>query len=559
MKGLKLADDLVLPLDAATQAIGVVAARGSGKSYLSAVLAEEMIAAGLPVAILDPIGVFFGLRSSADGKGAGLPVVILGGEHGDVPLEATAGKVIADWIVAERRPAVLDLSLMRKGEQRQFVTDFAEQIYRKNRDPLHLILDEADLFCPQRPMPGEQRMLGAIEDLVRRGRARGLGLTLVTQRPAVIAKDVLTQVSVLVALRMLGPQDRAAVDAWIKFHGSEEDRQQVLSSLPSLPIGTAWFWSPGWLGILKKVAVRRRRTFDSSSTPSVGTKRIEPQKLAPVDLDVLRDRIAATIERAKADDPKELSRTIAELQRRIRELEARPAPVPTVEQVEVPILDAGTAAGFDAVVSNLRSISADIERQLAEARTLAGRAAAAVPVRAERPKRAVRAERLEPHRPVANGHAAGVKLALAERKVLTVLAQFGPSRKSKVSAISGYAVDGGGFNNALSALRSRGWIEGGSDGLSITDAGVEALGHYDPLPTGHELLSYWYGKLGRAERLALEAIAGAFPSAISKEDVARIADYAVDGGGFNNALSRLRTLELIEGRGELRASENLFA
>jgi hypothetical protein len=31
------------------------------------------------------------------------------------------------------------------------------------------------------------------------------------------------------------------------------------------------------------------------------------------------------------------------------------------------------------------------------------------------------------------------------------------------------------------------------------------------------------------------------------------------GGGFNNALSRLRTLELISGRGELRVSEELLA
>lgn len=34
--------------------------------------------------------------------------------------------------------------------------------------------------------------------------------------------------------------------------------------------------------------------------------------------------------------------------------------------------------------------------------------------------------------------------------------------------------------------------------------------------------------------------------------------YAADGGGFNNALSKLRTLELISGRGELRASDDLF-
>jgi hypothetical protein len=45
---------------------------------------------------------------------------------------------------------------------------------------------------------------------------------------------------------------------------------------------------------------------------------------------------------------------------------------------------------------------------------------------------------------------------------------------------------------------------------------------------------------------------------MSKEAVALEAGYEPTGGGLNNALSRLRTLELISGRGELRASPELF-
>lgn len=41
--------------------------------------------------------------------------------------------------------------------------------------------------------------------------------------------------------------------------------------------------------------------------------------------------------------------------------------------------------------------------------------------------------------------------------------------------------------------------------------------------------------------------------------MAAAAGYAATGGGFNNALGKLRTLELIEGRGELQASSNLFS
>jgi len=40
--------------------------------------------------------------------------------------------------------------------------------------------------------------------------------------------------------------------------------------------------------------------------------------------------------------------------------------------------------------------------------------------------------------------------------------------------------------------------------------------------------------------------------------VATKAGYEASGGGFNKALGRLRTLELVHGRGQLQASENLF-
>ena len=46
----------------------------------------------------------------------------------------------------------------------------------------------------------------------------------------------------------------------------------------------------------------------------------------------------------------------------------------------------------------------------------------------------------------------------------------------------------------------------------------------------------------------------AHPLPLTKEQVGTATGYASTGGGFNNALSRLRTLELIEGRAELHAA-----
>ncbi len=52
---------------------------------------------------------------------------------------------------------------------------------------------------------------------------------------------------------------------------------------------------------------------------------------------------------------------------------------------------------------------------------------------------------------------ADARLSLAERKVLTVLAQYPQGRtKTQVALLTGYSVQGGGFGNALSALRSKG-------------------------------------------------------------------------------------------------------
>lgn len=582
---LRIAEGLQLPLDLATQSVGVVAQRGAGKTYLESVIIEELVGAGVPVVALDPVGVLWGLRLGAEGKErGGLPIVILGGERGDVPLEAAQGKFVAEWVVTERRSCVLDLSGFRKGEQRQFVTDFAEELYRKNRQPLHVVLDEADMFMPQRPMHGEERMLGAFEDLVRRGRARGIGLTMATQRPAVIHKDVLTQVSTLVALRMVGPQDVKAIDAWIQSHGTADDRKRVLDSLPSLPVGEAWFWSPGWLGLLKRVKVRKRKTFDSSKAPTVGDTRVAPQKLAPVDLDALRGRLAQAVERAKADNPAVLRARIAELERAAK----KPAPVAPADvkllgenahlRLELSALRTHTQRVLTAATrwksavataaASFQRLDAAGDELLVALRAEPGPIDVPVPA-ASAPRRnavypapsAVRPARA-PDEPSQRG--ARGQLGRCERAVLAALVSYPDGRTLRqIALLSGYAITGGGFRNAVGALRAAGLLEGNNGVmLRATDAGTEALGAFEPLPTGPALLQHWLGQLGRAERECLRVLAEAFPSELTADEIAARTDppYEATGGGFRNALGRLRTLELIKGpsSGSMQASRELF-
>ena len=158
----------VLPEESATQTFAIVAVRGAGKTHTASVVVEEFARTGSQVVVLDPLDCWWGLRSSADGKKAGLAVYVFGGERGDFPLDAAKGADVADIVVETGISCVLSLRHLSKTNQRKFATEFAERLYHrkgepKYRTPLHVVVDEADAFAPQRVMADTARMLGAID------------------------------------------------------------------------------------------------------------------------------------------------------------------------------------------------------------------------------------------------------------------------------------------------------------------------------------------------------------------------------------------------------------
>lgn len=315
---LKISPTLELPLSAVTQRSALLAVSGAGKSNAARAMAEEFHAAKLPFVAIDPKGDWWGLRAGSDGRPkGGLDIVIFGGGHGDIPLERTGGALVADTIVDQRLSCVVDLSGFESQAAKQnFLFDFGSRLYHRNRDPLHVFCEECDDYLPQKPMREQVRLLAMFENFVRRGRTRGLGITLITQRAAVVNKNVLTQVETLYALRTSGPQDIKAIEAWMQYHGAN---REMLSTLATLADGEAWVWSPHFLKKTERFRFRRSHTFDSGATPTnhTASSRRAPATLADVDLAALKERMAETIERVTADDPKALRKRIAELERQL--------------------------------------------------------------------------------------------------------------------------------------------------------------------------------------------------------------------------------------------------
>jgi Cdc6-like AAA superfamily ATPase len=89
-----------LPADALDDRIAIVGTAGSGKTYAAKGFVERLLDSSARVAIVDPLGVWWGLRASADGTVAGYPVVVFGGKHADVPITAEMGGA---WQTHRRR------------------------------------------------------------------------------------------------------------------------------------------------------------------------------------------------------------------------------------------------------------------------------------------------------------------------------------------------------------------------------------------------------------------------------------------------------------------------
>lgn len=283
--------DLSLSADGCfTVTRAILARRGSGKTYLAGVLVEEMLALpeGGTLLVIDPGGAWWGLLAEASGASSSLPVLLLGGPRGHLPVRSADGARVAG-VLGEVRPraAVLDLSLLAPVEQHGVVADLFERLWALPHFLLHAVVDEADEFAPQRfgALPRHQRRsLEQLGRTIMRGRIRGMGATLVSLRPAVLSKNLLSQVDELFLGCFVEPHDIRAAATWLENHEDhvpEDRRVQCLGQLPVLPPGIFYYLRGGERSAFRRFRARKKRTYDSSRTMTADF-RPDPRLGAPV-------------------------------------------------------------------------------------------------------------------------------------------------------------------------------------------------------------------------------------------------------------------------------------
>ena len=160
----------------------VIAQSGAGKSWGIAVLCEHLCKSYLGFCLIDTEGEYFSLKDR-------FPIIWIGSDEScDYDIESVdLHSVLRDAILSSRF-VIFDVSEVDMRAKATALVNILYELESELRRPFLLIVEEADKFIPQ-----SRDSIKMIEEISRRGRKRGLGLLVATQRPSLVQKNVLSQ------------------------------------------------------------------------------------------------------------------------------------------------------------------------------------------------------------------------------------------------------------------------------------------------------------------------------------------------------------------------------
>lgn len=567
-----------IPNAALDDRLAFVGTAGSGKTYSAGTAVERLLKRKARVVVIDPLGAWYGLRLKPDGKTpSGFDVVIFGGPRGDIAITEHAGAAIGEAVASMAESCIIDLSQIgTKAGERRFMLAFLTALYRRtNGEPLTLVIDEADMFAPQRILDKEgdaAKLLGMMETVCRRGRIKGFIPWLITQRPAVLSKDVLSQADGLIAFKLTSVQDRDAIGDWVQGQADRSEWRKMFGELAKMQKGQGVIWLPA-RSILRIEQFPAKETFDSSRTPSRGETR-HAAELKPLDLGALRGRLASIEADAKANDPKALRTEITALKAEKLKLERQVATAaPAVDPAAIAGAEhrgyqqgmqrglAEASAAYSAFCKHIAEIATAVEiasnDTLSRSDTLKRMqitTGSAAPLNSHATAAPVRPA--PPTRPRQTCTADATRLPPGEAAVLIAAAQFNGVEREQLTILTGYKRSS--RDAYIQRLREKGFVVVSGSTVTLTPAGAAALPpDYEPLPTGRDLQAYWLGRLPEGERKVLQVLIDAYPRSVPRPEIDAATGY--QRSSRDAYLQRMKVKRLWEPDGSaVRASEALF-
>lgn len=562
---------------------------GGGKSYLIRRLVEQLFGK-VQIIIIDPEGEFATLREKFD--------FVLVGKGGETSADPRSASLLAEKLLELNASAVCDIYELKHHDRHRWVKLFLESMINSPKrlwHPVVIIVDEAHVFAPEKGQ-GESEAYGAMADLATRGRKRGFCSVFATQRLGKLSKNVSAELQNVLIGSTFQDIDRKRAAETLGVLKSEE--RNFFNNIKLFEPGN--FFALG--RAISKELITIKVDNVQTSTPESGKYKFAPPP-APEKIKALLPNLSdlpkeaeekavteITLKRKIADLEKELKGKVIQSKVIEKIVEQKPSRKfnQLMEQVMKFIIEI-TTKNFDSTVPKEeleKAIGSAVKSAVLELKTkIENRGSEFDKMKKEATRLlnqmkvilesdiAVKAEvrHNEPfsvstpvvpaaRKVVASSSFVGeASVSKCERAILQVLATRNGKNTTRpqLGILSGYSSTSGSFSNSLSSLRTKNLITG-SDPLSITEDGLFIVGDYEEMPIGKDLQNYWYSKLGKAEQTILKVLIDAGGEFLNKDVIGERSGYSSASGSFSNSLSKLRTLQLIDGSKIIKAADTFF-
>ncbi|MFB6126171.1 MAG: helicase HerA domain-containing protein [Halolamina sp.] len=279
---------------------------GSGKSNSASVVIEKLLDNSFPVLIVDSDGEYYGLKEEYEILHAGAD------EECDIQVSPEHAEKLATLALEENVPIILDVSgYLDEDDASELILEVAKQLFAKEKKlkkPFLMLVEECHEYIPEGAgMDETGKMLIKIG---KRGRKHGLGIVGISQRPADVKKDFITQCDWLVWHRLTWDNDTKVVG---RILGSE-----YASAIEDMGDGEA-FLMTDWDEHVRRVQFHRKQTFDAGATP--GLDDFERPDLKSVSGDLVSELEGISDEQARRESElADLRQELDKKRQRIEEL-----------------------------------------------------------------------------------------------------------------------------------------------------------------------------------------------------------------------------------------------
>jgi uncharacterized protein len=560
----------------------ITANSGGGKSFLVRRILEQAFGK-IQCFVIDVAGEFATLREKYG--------YVLVGEHGETPVDIRSAGLVAEKLLELRASAVFDLySLKPPAHRHTWVKHFLAAMMnapKKLWHPVLVIVDEAHKFMPENG-EGESEAKDEMLSLCSDGRKYGYCAILPTQRLAKLDKSGASELlNVMVGPTFIDVDLQRAHKALgiVRTEWAAFDEQMKT-------VAPGNFWALGRAISKKRILIE---VGDVATThPKPGAAHSAEPPPPPEKVKGLLPKLADLPQVAETK-----ARTEVEMRREIRDLNTKlaiaqkqkavpaqvvkgdPRQARIIQQLRTALEDAKKlmakfqSQAIQPAVINMQQVEAAVKDAVTRIVRLSEQSSSQQLKQFEQLKREAKPllDRLQklldmpisatpmvpasalaqaPNEIPAQVEPPSIEgITRPQSFILSALAEFQAIglrdiARAPLAARSGASPNSSSFANNLSSLRTKGLVEFGAGKVQLTTEGAQTIGSRSVALTPEEMRSSINKLLTSPQRLIMDALYNAWPSSLTRDELAEKVGASSLSSSFGNNLSAMRAIGVVD-------------